>query len=87
MTHKSDITKQAEKELKEKKTKEKKQMKSSTTSNKKTIIVTVIVTLAILGSLGAAFKFGADYNQSINNRVHAEAKQLTATIQVPASKQ
>ena len=45
---------------------------------KKPIIVTVAVTLVTVAALAGMFLLGAGYNQSINDRIHSEAKTLSA---------
>jgi hypothetical protein len=52
--------------------------KKENTEMKKPIIVTVVVTLVTVAALAGMFLLGAGYNQSINDRIHTEAKTLAA---------
>lgn len=74
----SKITKEAKAELKSNK-KENTQM-----SKNKTIILTVLTTLAILGTIATIFYYGAQYGisqeRSFNNRLQSEAKSLTVNV-------
>lgn len=71
--NKSKITKEIEEEIK----KEKKTMKKSPNW---TVINSVLLTLAAVLTLAGTFYAGMNYNQSVNDRVHAEVQALTATV-------
>lgn len=75
MSVKSPITKQSENEIKAKNKKE--------NTMKKTVITTVVLTLVFVAYSVAMIFLGMNYNQSVNDRVHAEVKALS-TVATPS---
>lgn len=57
-----------------------KETKKMQNSNKKSVIISVTLTLIVIGSLVGMFIFGMNYEAGRTAQVHAEAKALALSI-------